>query len=210
MDLNKAESWSRAASYLANYHRAGISQEALSIVAALPEYPHLKKMLDLGGGPGLIGMAIVQNHPALRGVLFDLPQVVPAAQAHIEELGLANRMDVLAGDYNQDPIGDGYDLVWASLNLYYARNRLDRLMAKIHASLNPAGVFVSYHEGLTHERTEPAEHVVGRIALSFKDQDMSFDQGHIAQAMLDAGFRSVRSRTIETSNGPIDLDIARK
>ena len=209
-DLNNAESWSGATSYLANYHRAGISQEALNIVAALPEYPKLKKMLDLGGGPGLIGMTIVRAHPTMRGVLFDLPQVVPSAHAHIEALGLESRMEVLAGDYNQDPIGDGYDLVWASLNLYFARNRLDRLVAKIHASLNPGGVFISYHEGLTHERTEPAEHVVGRIALSFKGRDMSFDQGHIARHMLGAGFRSVHSRTMETSNGPIDLDIARK
>lgn len=209
-DLNKQESWSRVTSYLANYHRAGIAQEALNIIAALPEYSNLKKMLDLGGGPGLIGMAVVQAHPALKGVLFDLPKVVPSAQAHIEELGLESRMEILSGDYNQDPIGDEYDLVWASLNLYYARDKLNRLLAKIHASLNPGGVFVSYHEGLTHERTEPREHVVGRIALSFKGHDMSFDQGHIARSLLEAGFRSVHSRTIQTSNGPIDVDIARK
>jgi SAM-dependent methyltransferase len=208
-DLKQQDTWSKATAFLANYHRAGIGEDARRIVSALPEYPGMKKMLDLGGGPGLIGMTIVKSHPSLRGVLFDLPPVVAAAGPHIAQMGLQDRMEVLAGDYNEDPIGQGYDLVWASLNLYYARENLEGLMEKIRQALNPGGVMVSYHEGLTHQRTAPACHVIGRIAPAFRGQDLSFDQGQIAEAMLAAGFRSVRSRTLETSNGPIDLDIAR-
>ena len=37
-----------------------------------------------------------------------------------------------------------------------------------------------------------------------------FDQGVIAEAMLKNGFRQVRSRTITTPMGPMDLDIALK
>jgi hypothetical protein len=39
---------------------------------------------------------------------------------------------------------------------------------------------------------------------------MGFDQGFIADSMLRVGFRSVRSRTLEMSMGPMDLDIGRK
>ena len=41
-------------------------------------------------------------------------------------------------------------------------------------------------------------------------QDMCFDQGEIADSMLRVGFRSVRSRTLDTDWGPMDLDIGRK
>ena len=41
-------------------------------------------------------------------------------------------------------------------------------------------------------------------------QDMGLDQGFIADSMLRAEFKSVRSRTLETPMGPMDLDIGRK
>jgi hypothetical protein len=40
--------------------------------------------------------------------------------------------------------------------------------------------------------------------------DFLLDQGFVADAMLKAGFSSVRSRTLETPMGCMDLDIARK
>ena len=41
-------------------------------------------------------------------------------------------------------------------------------------------------------------------------RDVSFDQGFIADSMLRVGFKSVRSRTVDTDWGPMDLDIGRK
>ena len=35
-------------------------------------------------------------------------------------------------------------------------------------------------------------------------------QGFIADSMLRVGFRSVRSRTLDTDRGPMDLDVGRK
>jgi hypothetical protein len=41
-------------------------------------------------------------------------------------------------------------------------------------------------------------------------QDMCFDQGFIADSMLQVGFKSIRSRTLDMPMGPMDLDIGRK
>lgn len=41
-------------------------------------------------------------------------------------------------------------------------------------------------------------------------QAFYFDQGEIAASMLRCGVRSVRSRTVTTPMGDMDLDIARK
>lgn len=209
-DMRREDRWARATAYLANYQRAGIAQEMTKIISDLPEFPGFRKMLDLGGGPGLIGIAIVAAHPSMKGVIFDLPAVVKAAESFIREYEMEDRIKILAGNYNHDSIGEGYDLIWASLNLYFARENINRFMKKIYNALSPGGVFISYHEGLTHERTKPERHVIGRISLALMDQDMSFDQGFIANAMLDVGFKSVHSRTLNTPNGPIDLDICRK
>ena len=195
---------------MANYERAGTAQRAADIVSQLPEFPSFKKMLDLGGGAGLIGIAIVASHPSMKGVIFDLPPVAKAAEIFIKEYEMEDRMEVLGGDYNHDFIGEGYDLIWASGSLYFGKGDMDSLMKKIYDALNPDGVFISYHDGMTHERTKPDIMALGWTPTALMGQDRGFDQGFIADYMLRVGFKSVRSRTLNTPMGPMDFDIGRK
>jgi trans-aconitate methyltransferase len=116
----------------------------------------------------------------------------------------------MAGDYNTDSIGEGYDLIWASNSLYFLKDNTEELMKKMYDALNPGGLFVVHHPGLTHERTKPELMVVSMTVMNLRGQDMTQNQGEIADAMLQVGFKSVRSRTMETTFGPMDLDIGRK
>ena len=84
------------------------------------------------------------------------------------------------------------------------------MVTKIYDALSPGGIFISCADGLTHERTKPDTMVLSMIPLSLMGQGMCFDQGEIAETMLRVGFRSVRSRTLATDWGPMDLDIGRK
>ena len=192
-----------------NYQRAGRAQQAANLVRKLPEFPHMKKMLDLGGGAGLIGLAFVAAHPTMAGVIFDRPEVVEVAQRFIRESELEDRVTVMGGDYEEDPIGEDYDLVWTSFALNFFRGNLDPIMGKIHAALKPGGIYVSLAEGLREERTKPTL-LVNSMLLG--RSDLMFDEGEIAQAMLRAGFRSVHSRPSDgpQPHGPAMVDIGRK
>jgi len=179
-------------------------------VVELPEFPSFKKMLDLGGGPGLIGMAIVAEHPNMKAVNFDLPPVIKEAKVFIKEYGMEDRMKVLAGDFNQDSIGQGYDLVWASGVLQFAFD-IDYIVKKVYESLNPGGVFVSlYPFAYTHERTKPEPVILGLLSMALMGHEAGAEHGYIAKSMKRAGFKSVYSRSLDTMLGPMDLDIARK
>jgi hypothetical protein len=59
---------------------------------------------DIGGGHGTILAAILAAHPRLRGILLDRKDVLPGAQAHLTGQGLADRCELMAGDY-LDPAG---------------------------------------------------------------------------------------------------------
>jgi len=209
-DMGSEEMWAQFATSMASSERASLAQQAVEIVSGLPEFPSFGKMLDLGGGPGLVGIAIVASHPSMKGIIFDKPSVVKVAQTFIREYKIEKRMGVLGGDYNHDSIGEGYDLIWASSALNCAKDNMDSLMKKIYNALNPSGVFVVAHEGLTHERTKPDSHVLGVLSMALMGQDMCFDQGEIADSMLRVGFQSVRSRTLDAPWGTADLDIGRK
>lgn len=209
--LRSEEEWGRFAGTMANSVRAGVAQQMAGQVSALPEFPGFKKMLDLGSGPGIYGIAMVAAHPTMTGVLFDRKPSMDAARTFIREYGMEDRVTVMPGDYNTDAIGAGYDLIWASSTLNFAQPDLGPVMDKIYQALNPGGVFINFSEGLTHESTRPAFFVLCTMAWSMQNRPLkAFDQGVIADAMLNAGFRSVRSRTPETCWGPMDLDIARK
>ncbi len=195
---------------MADHERASLVQQAVEIVSQLPEFLSFRRMLDLGGGPGLVGIAIVSAHPSMEGVIFDRPAIIKVAETFIKEYEMEDRMEVMGGDYNYDSIGEGYDMVWASNALNFARHDMDSLMKKVYDALSPGGVFVVLHEGLTHERTMPDAHVLCMMSMALMGQDMCFDQGFIADSMLRVGFKSVRSRTLDTDWGPMDLDIGRK
>lgn len=137
------EMLAQGALMMANSERAGDAQVVKEIISKLPEFPSLQKMLDLGSGPGLIGMAIVAAHPNMKGVLFDLPQVVKVAESFIREYEMEDKMEdkmeVLGGDFNLDPFGEGYDLILACNSLQFAKD-IDSIVKKIYNALNLGGV----------------------------------------------------------------------
>lgn len=195
---------------MADIERAGYAQKAVKIISELPEFPSFRKMLDLGGGPGLIGMTIVDAHPTMKGVIFDLPPVVKATEAYIKEYEMEARMEILGGDFNRSPIGEGYDLVFACSSLQFAQD-LDVVVKKVYDALNPGGVFVSlFPFGHTHEGTKPEPIVLSLASMAFMGMEAGFDQSYVAESMRRTGFKTIRSRTFETFMGPMELDVARK
>jgi SAM-dependent methyltransferase len=210
MDTESEGVWGKMAALVANYERSGVAQQIASIVSELPGFPTFTKMLDLGGGPGLLGIAIVAAHPDMRGVIFDRPAVAGVAEGFIEEYDVADRMTVMGGDYVNDPIGEGYDLILASATLNFVKDDLESFFGKVYDALNPGGLFITLSDGLTDERTKPELMVTGWLLMALTGQDKGFDQDVIADSMLSVGFRSVRSRTLAMPMGPMDLDIGRK
>ena len=53
-------------------------------VAGEYDFAPYRTVVDLGGGRGHLLAAILGRHPALRGILFDLPHLVPTAQAYLD------------------------------------------------------------------------------------------------------------------------------
>ena len=68
--------------------------------AVLASYPFATfgKVVDVGGGDGSLLVHLLQAHPQMQGVLFDLPHVAAKAQQRLTEAGLGGRCEILAGD----------------------------------------------------------------------------------------------------------------
>ena len=56
-------------------------------------------LADIGGGNGSTLVGILERHPEMRGILFDLPGVTEGAGAGIRAAGLQGRCEVVGGSF---------------------------------------------------------------------------------------------------------------
>ena len=205
--------WKRSVAHLALGQRVGMAAIYADLVEELPQFNSIKKILDLGGGPGLIGAEILGRIPGATGVLIDLPAVIDLAKQEIEKQGMADRISFIAGDYNETDLGSGYDLAWASHNLYFVKNRV-LFFKRVKTALADKGVFACLHEGLVHEQTAPADIVLMRLSSALESvnapdgQSYTFNRGEIASCLKQAGFNRIDSRMVNLPSGEAELVVA--
>jgi predicted O-methyltransferase YrrM len=59
----------------------------------------VRRLIDIGGAHGHLVAAILSRYPEMKGVVFDLPNVVPGAADVLTEAGVADRAEMVGGDY---------------------------------------------------------------------------------------------------------------
>jgi hypothetical protein len=89
-----------------------ITMQAAPGIARHYDFGKVGTLMDVGGGHGTLLNVIMQAHPHLRGMLFDLPHVVAGAHAPLAAAGLAERCAVVGGSVF-DPLPKGADAVMA-------------------------------------------------------------------------------------------------
>jgi hypothetical protein len=82
------------AAYLAGETFAG----AAPIVEVL-DLSSVDRVADIGGGHGGLLAAILQAHPGMRGILFDLPETIIGAKKFLKSQGVIDRTTLVGGDF---------------------------------------------------------------------------------------------------------------
>jgi hypothetical protein len=103
------EHFARDAETAAVFHvgMAAMSDPENPLVARACELPPDAVVVDLGGGHGGLLLAVLREHPDVRGVLFDQPHVL--REHRLGELDADDRWELAPGDFFGDaPPGDVY------------------------------------------------------------------------------------------------------
>jgi ubiquinone/menaquinone biosynthesis C-methylase UbiE len=113
----------------------------------------VKKALDLGCGPGTYAFEMVKKGIAVT--MFDRPEAIKIAKE------LASKQKIkgvrfVEGDFLDDPIGVGYDLILVSQILHaYSEETNIALLDKCHRALNPSGRILIQEFYINNEGTYP-------------------------------------------------------
>ncbi|HEX2509844.1 MAG TPA: methyltransferase, partial [Microvirga sp.] len=86
---------------------ASFPDDRHAAVAAAYDFSRIRRIVDVGGGNGVLLAGILTANPTLTGVIFDLPHVAARAEEQIRELGLEDRCEIAGGDFFKEVPGGG-------------------------------------------------------------------------------------------------------
>lgn len=93
---------------------AHMATRSLSIAegaAAAYDFSEIGTIADVGGGVGTVMATVLRANPQMRGILLELEPVVAEAAGHLAAHGVADRCELVAGDFFASvPVADAYVL----------------------------------------------------------------------------------------------------
>ena len=184
----QADNWVRNFVY-GLYDMARPAAPFVAEALALPKDRPLR-VIDVGGCHAAYSLALARRHPRLTAMVFELPAVVPFAREIIDRAGLADRVTVQAGDFQQEGLGHGYDvaLVFGVLNGEPPAGR-PALIRRVYDCLSPGGRIVLRDFVLDPERAGPPQAAIFALQMLLATEAGGLDtRDDWARWLVAAGF----------------------
>ncbi|MEU2230481.1 class I SAM-dependent methyltransferase [Streptomyces vietnamensis] len=167
--------WSEMAPLLER--QAEIASPAYAAAAAwlgtLAPVQGVRRILDVGSGPGVVTGLLAEAFPAAEAVAVDgSPELLARARARADARGLGTRVSTL---HTELPEGIGTlgqaDLVWAGNSLHHMGDQ-SAALAEFAGILNPGGLIVLVEGGL------PRRHLPQNIGIGRPGLEARLDAAH--------------------------------
>lgn len=142
--------------FIAAMHR-NATERAPHVVRAVGT-EGVSRMLDVGGGSGAYSIAFANASARLHAEVLDLEPVLAIANEHVSEAGLSERIVLRAGDLREDPLGNGFDLIFVSAICHMLGDDENfSLVRRCSEALAPGGRLVIADFILDETRTAPRQ-----------------------------------------------------
>jgi len=151
-------------------------------------------VLDVGGGSGTWTLAWLNAEPAARAILFDLPAVIPMARDRLTACGVADRVELVPGDFYADPLPRGADLVWLSAIIHQNSPDENRaLYRRVAEALEPGGRVLIRDTVMDESRTAPLAGALFAVnMLVATPGGGTYTLSEICDDLQSAGFEDVQ------------------
>jgi ubiquinone/menaquinone biosynthesis C-methylase UbiE len=156
----------------------------------------VKKVLDLGGGPGTYSMVFAKKHCDVT--LFDFPETLKIAKHLISKEGFKDKIKFMAGDFLVDPIGKDYDLIFISQVLHaYNPSDCTLILRKVFDALNPQGIVVIHEFYLDKTRASPTSSALFAVNMLINTEGgRSYTPEELRTWLKNTGFSNIKQKII--------------
>lgn len=173
-----------------------------------------RRLIDVGGGHGLYAVELCRRHRNLRATVFDLPMIQNIAAEFIAEEGMAERIEVVAGDFRSDSLGSNYDVALL-FNILHAHSGDENvaLLTRVAQALTTKGRILILDQ--IAEETERGG-ISGAIAALMSLQlfnasdGQAYPRGQITSWLESAGFAPCSVEAIHHAPGSVLITADRR
>lgn len=196
---DRGEEWLEA--FINAMHYRGMIQAPSQIKDI--DLEDVNSVLDIGGGSGCFCMAFLKRKPEMKATVFDLPNVVPISKRIIDKEGFTGKIDHSTGNYIDDELPKGYDMVFMSAIIHSNSYEINKeLVKKSYDALNPGGKIVIQDWIMNNDKTEPMQGAMFSInMLVGVEGGDCYSEEEVGGWMKDAGFSSISKVTLDGSLG---------
>jgi len=156
----------------------------------------VRRALDLGGGPGTYSLELAKR--GISVTLFDMPETITIAKDIVQRSGGKN-MEFTGGNFLDDPIGSGYDLIFISQICHSFSEKNNRfIIDKSRDALNAGGKIAIQEFYIENNRTSPAPSALFSVNMLVNtDAGRCYSPQEIKEWLSDAGFSAVRHKRLQ-------------
>jgi len=160
----------------------------------------MTRLLDVGGGSGVVSLALVRRHPSLTAVVVDIPNVCEAGRTIAAEHGLEDRVTYHAADLSSDALPTGFDFaIMCDVGTFS-----QAIFRRIGAALNEGSRFVVVDDLAPRRGVAPDSRATWALARSLADAGYEVPTLDDVQQVLSAsGFQVLG---VEQLNVPGERD----
>jgi len=191
--------------FLMGMHGYGLISSP-KVVAAF-DLSRFRKLVDLGGATGHLAVAACRRYPTMRATVFDLPEVVGTASELIGETEVADRVDVLAGDFFADPLPEADLFALARILHDWTEEKILALLGSAYARLPVGGAVLIAEKLIDDDRSGPDWAQMQDLNMLLVTEGKERTLGDYTALLKRVGFATVEGHH---TGSPVDAILAVK
>ncbi len=157
-----------------------------------------KRLVDVGGGPGIFSITFAKKNPGLTADVFDLPQTLKVTREIIANFDATDLVSTREGSYLDDEFGSGYDTVLLSSMISQEGPEVIReILRKSFDALEPGGMLVAQEQFLDDAKDGPLlPALIGLNQLVHTPAGRAYSAKEFAEMAAEVGFTDLSYRPL--------------
>jgi predicted O-methyltransferase YrrM len=170
-----------------------LHQELAEEVSNALDVTGVERLMDLGGGSGVVSLALLRKYPNLTCTVIDIENVCAAGREIAKEHPVRDRITYHAADFLKDELPGGFDMVLQC----DAGNYRQSLFSKEHAILNSGGRLAIVGMFAPTEDVAPTARLYWAFLGSLEKPDYRLHTAsQVKSSLMQAGFQFLSEKAL--------------
>lgn len=144
-------------------------------------------LLDVGGGTGIYSIACLRQHPRLKAIVFDRPEVLKVAAEFATHYGVADRLELHPGDMFADALPPADSILLSNVLHDWDVPQCADLINRCAAALKPGGRLLIHDVFLNDDLDGPLPIALYSASLFSLTEGRAYSGQEYRTWLTDAG-----------------------